>query len=75
MKCCICGTVKNCGKYLDSIFSNIEKIGTLFEEYVILIYYDDSEDDTLDKLEEYKKKNERLFFMLIRKDFLLEHTT
>lgn len=69
MKCCICGTVKNCGKYLDSIFSNIEKIGTLFQEYVILMYYDESEDDTLDKLEEYKKKNRRLFFHVNKERF------
>ena len=26
MKCCICGTVRNCGKYLDKIFSIMEQI-------------------------------------------------
>ena len=25
MKCCICGPVKNCGKFLDKVFKNIEQ--------------------------------------------------
>ena len=29
MKCCICGTVRNCGKYLDNIFSIMEQFGNL----------------------------------------------
>jgi len=41
-KCCICGPVKNCEPYLDRIFSNIEKIGKLFDDYVIIMYYDKS---------------------------------
>jgi hypothetical protein len=53
--CCICGTVKNCGKYLDDVFENIEKIITLFKDYHIIIYYDDSNDDTYEKLIKYKK--------------------
>ena len=40
MKCCICGTVRNCGKYLDNIFSIMEQIETLFEDYKIILYYD-----------------------------------
>ena len=42
MKCCICGPVKNCGPFLDKVFENIEKIGALFEEYKIVIFYDKS---------------------------------
>ena len=30
VNCCICGTVKNCGKYLDKVISNIVKIGQLY---------------------------------------------
>ena len=56
MKCCICGAVKNVGKYLDKIFSNIEKIGSLFENYVIIFYYDHSTDNTLQKMKEYQAK-------------------
>jgi len=54
--CCICGTVKNCSKYLKSVFNNIDKIVTLFKDYYIIIYYDDSHDTTLEILLKYKKK-------------------
>ena len=47
MNCCICGPVKNCGPYLSKILDNMEKIGSLFEDYKILIYYDKSTDNTL----------------------------
>ena len=36
MKCCICGPVRNCEPFLDKVFENIEKIGSLFEDYEIL---------------------------------------
>ncbi len=54
-KCCICGTVKNCEKYLHKVFKNIKQITELFDEYVIIIYYDNSYDKTLDTLNKYKK--------------------
>jgi hypothetical protein len=54
--CCICGTVKNCGKYLDDVFKNIDKIIKIFDDYHIIIYYDDSNDDTYEKLMKYKNK-------------------
>ena len=50
MNCCIRGTVKNVGPYLDKIFSNIEQLGALFENYVIIFYYDHSTDNTLQKM-------------------------
>lgn len=62
MNCCICGPVKNCGAYLNKVFENIERIGSLFEDYKIVIYYDTSKDNTLDILKEYQKKNPRLLF-------------
>jgi hypothetical protein len=74
MKGCICGTVKNCGRYLDTVFKNIEKIGSLFEDYKIVIYYDKSEDNTLQKLHEYKNINSRLFFY-VNKTPLLKFRT
>jgi len=74
MKCCICGTVKNCGPYLDKVFENIEKIGSLFDDYKILLYYDTSEDDTLNKINNYQNKNAKLLFH-INKNHLLKHRT
>ena len=60
MKCCICGPVRNCGPFLDKVLQNIEKIGSLFEDYEILVYYDKSTDNTLIKLKQYQKINPRL---------------
>jgi len=60
MKCCICGPVRNCGPFLDKVLQNIENIGSLFEDYEILIYYDKSTDNSLNKLKEYQVKNHRL---------------
>jgi len=59
MNCCICGPVKNCGPYLIKVLENIEKIGSLFHEYTILIYYDKSNDNTLEILKDYQNKNPR----------------
>jgi len=60
MKCCICGPAKNCGPYLKKVLQNIEKIGSLFEDYKIIIYYDKSTDNTLHILKEYQKTNPKL---------------
>ena len=74
MKCCICGTVKNCGKYLDNIFSIMEQIGTLFDDYKIILYYDPSTDNTLEKINNYSKKNNNLV-LLINTEPLLKFRT
>ena len=62
MNCCICGTVKNCGPYLSKVLDNMAKIGSIFEEYKIIIYYDKSTDNTLDILKQYQKQNANMFF-------------
>ena len=62
MNCCICGTVRNCGKFLDKIFKNIEIIGSIFNDYKIIMFYDSSSDNTLDKLKKYKLKNPKFSF-------------
>uniref|UniRef100_A0A6C0EV73 Glycosyltransferase 2-like domain-containing protein n=1 Tax=viral metagenome TaxID=1070528 RepID=A0A6C0EV73_9ZZZZ len=62
MNCCICGPVKNCGPYLNKVFKNIEKIGSIFDDYEIIIYYDKSSDNTLQILKEYQNKNSRMKF-------------
>jgi hypothetical protein len=64
MNCCICGPVKNCGPYLQKVLENTEKIGALFEDYKIVIYYDHSNDNTLNILKEYQKKTPRLLFYI-----------
>jgi hypothetical protein len=74
MNCCICGTVRNCGPYLNNVFGNIEKIGSLFDDYTIIIYYDNSDDNTLDILTEYQKRNPKLF-IYVNKKKLSEYRT
>lgn len=60
--CCICGTVRNCGIYLNKIFNNMELIGKLFNDYRIILFYDESSDNTLEKLKEYQIKNDKFIF-------------
>jgi hypothetical protein len=62
MKCCICGAVRNVEEYLDKIFNNMEKVGSLFDDYIIIIYYDESSDNTLQKLKDYQIINLKLKF-------------
>jgi len=62
MNCCICGPVKNCGPYLLKVLTNMEKIGSLFDDYQIIIFYDKSSDNTLDILKEYQNTNPKMIF-------------
>jgi hypothetical protein len=62
MNCCICGTVKNCGKYLSKVLTNMEKIGNIFDDYKIIIYYDKSNDNTLNILKQYQQTNSKFLF-------------
>ena len=62
MNCCFCGPVKNCGPYLSKVLENIEKVATLFDDYAIVIYYDQSSDNTLEILKKYQVKNPKLNF-------------
>lgn len=70
MKCCICGTVRNCEPYLDKIFSNMEIIGSNFDDYRIILYYDPSTDNTLQKIKEYHERNSKLIFYINKKQML-----
>ena len=60
--CCICGTVRNCGQYLDKVIKNILKISTLFKRYEIIIYYDHSTDNSLELLKYYSSKIKHMKF-------------
>jgi hypothetical protein len=64
MNCCICGPVKNCGPYLSKVLDNMEKIGSIFDDYKIVIYYDKSSDNTLDILKDYQNKNSKMMFYI-----------
>lgn len=62
MKCCFCGPVRNCGPFLDKVFQNIELLSSLFDDYCIVLFYDNSSDNTLQKLKNYQNKNGKLIF-------------
>ena len=53
-KVVICGTAKNIEPYINQVFSNIYKIQDLFLESKVIIFYDKSDDNTLELL---KKEN------------------
>ena len=67
MNCCICGPVKNCGPYLEKVLENMKKIGSLFDDYQIIIYYDKSSDNTLDILKKYQETNSKMIFHVNQK--------
>jgi hypothetical protein len=67
MNCCICGPVKNCGPYLSNVLDNMAKIGSIFDDYQIIIYYDKSSDNTLDILKDYQLKNPNMMFYVNKK--------
>jgi hypothetical protein len=64
MKCCICGTVKNCGEYLDSVLKNMKLIGLLFDDFDIILFYDNSQDNTLNILKDFQKENNNLYIYI-----------
>jgi len=74
MNCCICGPVKNCALYLKKIFENIEKIGSIFDDYKIILYYDKSTDDTLEILKQYQQKNSKMSFYINKSTISLFRT-
>jgi hypothetical protein len=67
MNCCICGPAKNCGPYLKKVLQNMEKLGSLFDDYKILIYYDKSHDNTLQVLNDFQKKNSKMLLYVNNK--------
>lgn len=64
----ICGAVRNCEPYLDIAFENIERIATLFSDAHIIMAFDESDDHTLLKLTQRKKKYGDKMDILINKD-------
>jgi hypothetical protein len=69
-KCCICGTVKNCEPYLSKVFKNIETIGQIFEDYKIIIAYDNSSDNSLEFLNNYKINNSEKMILHVNTESL-----
>ena len=52
----LCGTVRNCEPHLDNVFKNIQGIVDMYVDFRIIIAFDQSDDNSLIKLEHYKNK-------------------
>lgn len=55
--CYFCAVAKNSSIHLDQFLINVETIGSLFVQYKVLFFYEESSDDTLAKLLAYQYKN------------------
>ena len=75
MKCVICGTIKNCGRYLINVFQNMKLIGSLFEEYRIILCVDYSTDNTFAILNYIKKQYPCVIIHINREQIFKERTT
>lgn len=73
-KCCFCGTVRNCGPYINTIMNNIGKLGSLFAEHSIVLYYDKSRDDTLKKLTAHAQTKNNMILLQNDKPMLKYRT-
>ena len=55
-----CSTVKNISQYVDIVYNNIQKLFYMFDEYKIVFYYDNSNDNTLDLLNNLKNRDSNI---------------
>lgn len=55
------GPVRNCAPFLRDVFKNIDRIGGLFKSYSCVFVESDSSDNSLEILEEYSKKNDKIY--------------
>ncbi len=71
----ICGTVRNCERYIDQVFNNINKIAELFADFRNIISYDSSDDKSLLKLVNQKAHYIDKMEILVNKDPMYHHRT
>lgn len=71
----ICGTVRNCERFLEPVFNNIKKIIELFSDFHIIISFDDSIDNTLLVLTQYKQIFGDKMDILVNRNPLSIHRT
>lgn len=53
----LCMTVRNCETYLPRLFNNIDRLQSLFSEFVVIVAYDHCSDQSERLLKEYKVKS------------------
>jgi hypothetical protein len=76
MKCIFLSTTRNTGNYLDSIFKNINLLKEkVFSELAVCFFYDNSTDNTLEKLQEFKNIYGDKFHIIVNTEPLLQYRT
>lgn len=60
----ICGCARNCAKDLTRVFLNIDKLTKLFKDFVIIVAYDISKDNTLEILLHYQTMYGKKFTLI-----------
>jgi glycosyltransferase involved in cell wall biosynthesis len=58
------GTVRDVGKYLSKTLKNLNILRSMFKYSEVIIFENDSEDNTLEILEEYKKKSANVHLLI-----------
>jgi hypothetical protein len=69
--CC----VRNVSVFLNHTFNNIDIISENFSEFAVVFFYDESSDDTLDKLKLYQNHYNEKINIIINNETMLEHRT
>jgi len=74
-ECCICCPVLNAGKYMDKVLNNMIKLGSTFSAYKIILFYEHSQDNTIDIILRHMKINKNIT-LLVNKTYKQkrEHT-
>ena len=74
LKTYICGCVRNCESNLIAVFANIAKITELFDDYRIIIAYDESSDKSLKILCDMKKQFPKMDILINKNTMEKERT-
>ena len=61
-KIIICGAAKNIGPAVDNLIQNVEKLGSRFADYRVIIHQNNSSDDTHRRLRSWSLQNRRVFY-------------
>ena len=67
-ECCICCPVLNAGKYMDNVLNNMIKLGSTFSAYNVVLFYEHSQDNTIDIILRHMKINKNII-LLVNKSY------
>lgn len=56
----ICGVAKNCASCIPSVIRNAEQLGSHFSDYRVIIYENNSSDETVQRFSEWTLKNKKV---------------